>query len=868
MHIPALATALTLCCLGICLAGGGPKNVVVVINDNSPVSQAIGTYYQQRRAIPASNVCRIRCSTAEQVSLTECETNIVAPVRSFLANHPLPERIDYIVLTKGIPLKATYDNSYFLGPVSVASILTCVGEPSITYPPVNIFDLGTRPPLVNPYGPTALPVAPEQYFTHGLDFSGRSFYAVTRLDAYSETDVYRMIDDALIVQPLEGLFVLDGADMSSVYAHINNRLRQANNAVISGGHQTYYSSADFDARIREFAGGQQGVMGYFSWGSNESYSFTQAAYTSNHFVPGSIADSFVSYSGRTFTYPPSAGQSLIADLIPQGLSGGNGYVSEPNVNLVTYPGVLFDRYLKGYNLAESFMAATPELYWKAVTIGDPLMAPYATPPVVTFTDPQGDPPLHGAIHVFVNATDASGVQKVEFYIDDEPVAVCASAPYEFEWDTSGYPDGAYTIEAIAWEDSPVYTQGAARIQARVLNTPQDVSRIGDLSGTEEERLIRLTSKIVTAAFTDCIYVSELDRAAGVKVTGTTTAQAGELVDIEGERRLIDGQQVIQGTYLAHVGTGEVPMPIGLINRDMGNRGKYAGPGSSSLGVGPSSTGLLVRTWGQVQQLATGAFYIADRSIKPPTGAVVGRLKVSFAGMTETPSMPGLGSWVEVTGISALELEVANLRPVLRPRTPADISYNLPFTQLSTSPGTVMPEWNLLSIPGIPTNPTAASALPYTQIEGRLHAWDPLTQSMYTYSAWIPEAFPALCVGIGFWLQVTQPHNIVTQVIRDDPDTDVWISLPVAGYAIVGHPFASPTAVSGCCITDGIEMLSMAEAASRGWLDGGLYYWESSSGSLCYIDTQWDDAAQFSPWHGYWVQSLKPNLAMIVPYAQS
>lgn len=851
----------------ICLAGGGPRNVLLVINDNSATSQAIGAYYQQKRGIPDRNVCHIRCSVAEQVTRAECETNIVSPIRAFLAAYDVTGQIDYIVLTKGIPLKADYSNTYFDGPLSVNSVLTCVGEPSITYPYPVSSDPAFRPPLVNPYGPTATPAAPEQYFTHGLSFSGHRYYAVTRLDAYAVTDIFRMIDDACAAQPAQGLFLIDGAELGATYAHLNDRLRQTNNALIAKGYQTYYTSADFDTRLREFVGGQQGVMGYFSWGSNEAYSFTHAAYVSNHFLPGSIADTLVSYSGRTFTYPPSAGQSLIADLIPQGLSGGNGSVSEPNANLATYPGVLFDRYLKGYNFAESFLAATPELYWKAATVGDPLMAPYATPPVVTFTDPQGNPPLHGVIHVFVNATDASGVQKVEFYIDDEPVAVCTSAPYEFDWDTSGYPDGTYTIEAIAWEDSPVYTQGAARIQARVLNTPQDVSRIGDLSGTEEGGLVRLTSKIVTAAFNDCIYVSELDRAAGVKVTGTTAAQPGELVDIEGERRLVDGQQVIQGTYLAHVGTGEVPMPIGLINRDLGNRGKYSGPGSSSLRVGLSSIGLLVRTWGQVQQLATGAFYIADRSIKLPTGAT-GRLKVSFAGMKETPSMPAFGGWVEVTGISALEPDGADLKPVLRPRTPSDIEYNLLFTQLSTSPGMVVPGWNLLSIPGISTNPTAAAALPGIDLEGKLHAWDPLTQSMCTYSAWMPEAFPPLCVGIGFWLQVVQPYNIVTRVISDDPDTDMWISLPVAGYTIVGHPFTSPRRVNGCHITDGLEMLSVAEAAARGWLDGGIFFWESSAAALCYIDAQWDDNAEFSPWHGYWVQSLKPNLALIVSYAQS
>lgn len=228
----------------------------------------------------------------------------------------------------------------------------------------------------------------------------------------------------------------------------------------------------------------------------------------------------------------------------------------------------------------------------------------------------------------------------------------------------------------------------------------------------------------------------------------------------------------------------------------------------------------------------------------------------------------MGSWVAVTGISALESNGTDLKPVLRPRTPSDICYSLPFNQISTAPGTVEPEWNLLSIPGISTNPAAASALPGIDLEGKLSAWDAVAQGMNVYSAYQPEAFPPLCVGVGFWLQVTAPYNIVTRVLSDRPETDVWISLPTVGFAITGHPFTTPRGVNRCYVTDGLEMLPIAEAARLGWLDPGIFYWESSNAALCYIDTQWDDSAAFEPWHGYWIRALRPNLALIVPHAQS
>ena len=163
--------------------------------------------------------------------------------------------------------------------------------------------------------------------------------------------------------------------MTSGYKPLNDRLQTANSQLGARGIPTIYDTTS------AFIGGNSGLMGYFSWGSNDP-AYTGALYTSNLFAPGSIADTYVSSSGRTF-YPATSGQSLIADLIPQGVCGVLGYVSEPYTGYSTYADVLFDRYTRGYNMAESFYMATPELSWKSVVVGDPLMAAYATPPVVS-----------------------------------------------------------------------------------------------------------------------------------------------------------------------------------------------------------------------------------------------------------------------------------------------------------------------------------------------------------------------------------------------------------------------------------------------------------------------------------------------------
>ncbi len=94
-------------------------------------------------------------------------------------------------------------------------------------------------------------------------------------------------------------------------------------------------------------------------------------------VNGSIAETAVSTGGRSFNWNTDYGQSLVADLIEDGVSGVKGYVYEPYLTAVGYPSVLLPAYASGYNLAESHAAASTVSGWMGVVVGDPKMAAYA-----------------------------------------------------------------------------------------------------------------------------------------------------------------------------------------------------------------------------------------------------------------------------------------------------------------------------------------------------------------------------------------------------------------------------------------------------------------------------------------------------------
>ena len=68
---------------------------------------------------------------------------------------------------------------------------------------------------------------------------------------------------------------------------------------------------------------QENVTGYASWGSNDGHDheYTDNAKPYNQWLPGAIAETIVSTSARSFRNTTTYGQSLIADLIVEGVSG-------------------------------------------------------------------------------------------------------------------------------------------------------------------------------------------------------------------------------------------------------------------------------------------------------------------------------------------------------------------------------------------------------------------------------------------------------------------------------------------------------------------------------------------------------------------
>ena len=382
-----LSVAVCLALLPIAAFGQTGDNVLVVVNEAVPASIEIGEYYAKRRSIPAMQLLKIRTSSADQVTRVEYDVTIQAPIGSWLSRNQAQDRILYIVLTKGVPLRIAGTGGRTGTVSSVDSELT------LLYRRLAGQTVAPNGSTSNPYylGEAAVSVATR--FSHAK----YDIYLVTRLDGFSTADVKALIDRGL--EPRTGgRIVLD--QRASLNDKPNDWLADAAHKLETQGHGQRVVLEN----TSRLADPEKDVLGYYSWGSNDP-AITERD-PGQQFAPGALAAMFVSSDARTFTEPPASWrpggwqsrtayyaaspQSLTGDLIRAGVTGVAGYVAEPYLDNSVRPDILFPAYMAGFTLAEAFYMALPSLSWQAVVVGDPLCGPFTK---TTIAAADLEPPL-------------------------------------------------------------------------------------------------------------------------------------------------------------------------------------------------------------------------------------------------------------------------------------------------------------------------------------------------------------------------------------------------------------------------------------------------------------------------------------------
>jgi uncharacterized protein (TIGR03790 family) len=359
-------------------------DVLLIINSNDTNSVTIGDYFIGKRNIRPRNVLRIDAPAKETITFAEFQS-IRPQIEDYLTQSGLRDSINYFVTTKGVPLRITHGAGNDPRNASFdAEIMLILGAYAIHIGENTLFASQTSIRVHNyfqknePYKRSN--IAPGTTRPYDL-------YLTTRLTGLTKEDVFALIDRSgpfTFVDKDSARFVFDRDPRPIQLVPYDSNMALAGQMMASRGWNVLLNQDSV------FVTHQRNVIGYASWGSNDHYDhhYTQFARPHFHWLPGSLAETYVSTSARNFTPGATSGQSRIADLIAEGCIGASGYVFEPYTVALTWVNFLFDRYTRGYNLAESFYMSNPTFSWMAVIVGDPKtsivtsMPPAPTPGIV------------------------------------------------------------------------------------------------------------------------------------------------------------------------------------------------------------------------------------------------------------------------------------------------------------------------------------------------------------------------------------------------------------------------------------------------------------------------------------------------------
>ena len=362
---------------------------IVIYNLNDPESKGLADFYCSARGVDPSQEIGILAPAAEEISRSDYDTMIAAPLRDEMIQRGYwmlakdiqgraslaASRIHYAALMRGVPLKIAECTNYpgdnaALQPApfgncnsaSVDSELSVLGLRTsqisgLLNNPLSVRKIGASQSAKELTPPVQIPA---------------QLLLIGRLDAPSADAVKAMILNGIKTEK-EGLW---GWGYIDLQATTNPTMIMGDQWIMAASEVMRKNGIPVltDDLPETF---QEGfpitdAATYFGWYSeNIDGPFRNPAF---HFLPGAVAAHLHSFSATTL-HDPLKGWT--GPLIQQGASASLGNVYEPYLIFTTDFGTLEEKLLSGCNLAESYYAAQPVLSWMSILVGDPLYRPYA-----------------------------------------------------------------------------------------------------------------------------------------------------------------------------------------------------------------------------------------------------------------------------------------------------------------------------------------------------------------------------------------------------------------------------------------------------------------------------------------------------------
>lgn len=347
------------------------QRVLVVYDALVPGSKSVALYYLSKRAIPRSNLCRIRVggpeldSTASSISWSELDSVIKRPLRKCL-NAVGRDKILYIVFSYGTPFRITSAPAGFGLAIDqyISDIWDQAGAAGLTRNPYYSAvqtRLGIYPQLVS-------------LADYRKAANAKLIYSVWRLDAATPTMARGLVDKAIAAERdgVSGKACIDrrfgdigGIQEENAYGagdwalfRAAEFLQHAGVPVVQDTNEAEFGTPPAPPRC-------DGASFYAGWYSLNHYN---DAFT---WLPGAIGIHLDSASALD----PRSGSNWVANAVLHGITVTSGAVSEPYLQGLPHVDGIVHDLLQGANVGDAFLRNTSGLRWMIINVGDPLYKP-------------------------------------------------------------------------------------------------------------------------------------------------------------------------------------------------------------------------------------------------------------------------------------------------------------------------------------------------------------------------------------------------------------------------------------------------------------------------------------------------------------
>lgn len=447
-------------------AGGGPENLLLIIDPSNAESLYLGNYYKNARNVPDSNVFYMNPYANDYATFA---SQNLAAFFGELDNRGITGHIDYVLIPPGgsffitapvntindlgcngghvqrISISSAYTLAHIAAQMQAAASVTDTNQYYATTDPARDFDHDIKWLSGAPSGSAA---AKQYYIGFMLGYTGERGNTIQEIidmvnrsvaadgTRPSGTFYFMMTSDSVRSNPRDPFFP---ATISAIQA-LGGQAVQINATLPEGNHD---------------------CLGILTGASDPAIDAANIT-----LKPGSFADHLTSWAA-TFDIASQVKMSRwIAKGNPlNGASGTMGTVEEPCVvgsgNSWKFPHPRFHLwYYQGTSLGEALLRSVSVTPFQSLFYGDPLTRTFAYLPVVTVPNaPSGT--VSGTILLTPSATTSrpsTTIASHDLYVDSQYISSVSNGN-SFSLNTTTLPDGVHDVRVVSYDNSAIKTQG-------------------------------------------------------------------------------------------------------------------------------------------------------------------------------------------------------------------------------------------------------------------------------------------------------------------------------------------------------------------------------------------------------------------------